>query len=816
MRNFLPSPISNLTSVMISVKHKIISVIFFLFLASLQLAAQTGTIKGRVYDQKNNEPLPFVNIIIDGSPTVGTTSDIEGNYTLAGVEPGYVRLVASFVGYQRYISEDVLVTRSHPVFIDIHMSEAAVTLQDVVIKPDAFVRKEESPLSLQTLSVREIERSPGANRDISKVVQSLPGVAQAVAFRNDLIVRGGGPAENSFYLDGVEIPNINHFATQGASGGPVGIINTDLIRQLDLYTGSFPAKRGNALSSVMELYQVDGNREKFGGRFTIGSSDIGLTLNGPITKNSSLVFSVRRSYLQLLFSALKLPFLPTYNDYQLKYKINLKNRDQISLISIGALDRSKLNTGIKEPDASQTYILGYLPEYNQWSYSIGIVYTHFRKRGYDNWVVSRNMLDNEEIKYRDNIEVEDSLLLRYTSRETGNRFRYEGITELSAWKLTYGAGFDFVEYTNKTYQKIFVADEVRTLDYSSYLGFFRWHMHGQVTRNFFREKLELSLGIRMDANSYSDRMNNLLNQLSPRFSASYAITDQWFLNFNIGRYYQLPPYTTLGFRDNRGDLVNDSLGIRYIASDQAALGIEFLPRKSGRISVEGFYKGYHHYPFSLTDSISMASKGGDYGSVGAEPVTPTSSGRAYGFEVLYRDVDLFKFNIILSYTYVRSEFTNATGEYIPSAWDNRNLLNITVGRKFKHHWEIGAKWRFAGGAPYTPWDVEKSSLKAAWDAQGRGYLDYSKFNTLRLPSFNQLDIRVDKGFYFKKWSLMFYIDIQNVLNFKAVLPDILVNTQPDGSVVTYIDADGNERYELRTIPNKTGTILPSVGIMIDF
>lgn len=622
---------------MISYKSTIISAILTVFIFSSELLAQTGVIKGRVFDQNTNNPLPFVNLIIDGKPSLGTTSDIDGNYTLSGVDPGYVRLVASFVGYQRVTTSDFLVTRSHPVFIDIPMKEEAVTLEDVVIKPDAFIRKEESPLSLQTLSIQEIERSPGANRDISKVVQSLPGVAQTVSFRNDLIVRGGGSGENSFYLDGVEIPNINHFATQGASGGPVGIINTDLIRQIDLYTGSFPAKRGNALSSVMELYQVDGNREKFGGRFPIGSSDIGLTLNGPVTKNSSLVFSVRRSYLQLLFSALKLPFLPTYNDYQLKYKVNLKNKDQISLISIGVLDNSKLNTGIKDPDAAQTYILGYLPEYNQWSYTIGLIYTHFREKGYDNWIVSRSMLNNEETKYRNNVDNPDSLLL---------------------------------------------------------------------------------------------------NQLSPRLSASYAFTDKWFLNFNIGRYYQLPPTTSLGFRDNNGTLVNDSLGIRYISSDQVALGIEFLPRRSSRISVEGFYKGYSHYPFSLTDSISMASKGGDYGAVGAEPVTSTSSGRAYGFEVLYRDVDLFKFNVILSYTYVRSEFTNAFGQYIPSAWDNRNLFNITVGRKFKYNWEIGAKWRYAGGSPYTPYDFNKSSLLAAWDAQGRGYLDYEQFNTLRLSSFS--------------------------------------------------------------------------------
>ena len=787
-----------------------------LTMTGTQVVAQDGgVIKGRVFDYKNNEPLPFVNIILENNPKKGATTDIDGNYTIENVEPGFVRLVSTFVGYQKNVTKEVMVTNSRPVFVDIPMQEAIVTLEDVIIRPDAFIRKEESPLSLQSLSIQEIERSPGANRDISKVVQSLPGVAQTVSFRNDLIVRGGGPAENRFYLDGVEIPIINHFATQGASGGPVGIINTDLIRGIDLYTGSFPAKRGNALSSVMELYQIDGNREKFGVRFTLCSSDIGLTLNGPITKNSSLVFSVRRSYLQWLFSLLKLPFLPTYNDYQLKYKIRFDQKNELSVISIGALDKSKLNTGIKDPDESQRYILGYLPVFNQWSYTFGLVFRHFREKGYDTWVASRSMLDNEEIKYRNNVEVPDSLLRNYQSRESSSRIRYEGLTDLKDWKITYGAGFDFIEYKNKTYQQIFYNNKLQVIDYSSYLSFFTWHLQGQVSKDFFKDKLELSLGIRMDANSYADRMANMLNQFSPRFSASYAFSDQWFLNFNIGRYFQLPPLTAMGYRSNNGTLVNDSLGIKYIASNQVALGLEWLPRKTMRISLEGFYKGYDDYPFSIADSVSLASKGGDYGVIGDEPVTPTSKGRAYGFEVLFRDVDLFKFNIIMAYTFVRSEFTDITGNYVPSAWDNRHLFTITVGRKFKYNWEIGAKWRYAGGAPYTPYDYAESSLVEAWNARGRGYLDYASYNTLRLRSFNQLDLRIDKSFYFKKWSFMVYLDIQNVLNTTSQQPDILVNTQPDGSVKTYIDPAGDERYELRTIPNQVGTILPSIGIMID-
>ncbi len=792
--------------------------LFLLFiLMGPNLVAQTGLIRGHILNHKNNEPIPFVNIIIDGKPTQGATSDVDGIFTISKVAPGYTRLIATAVGFKKFVSDDFLVTNAKTTDLDIRMDELVITLSQVEIKPSVVERNEETPVSLQKLTIQEIERSPGSNRDISKVIQSLPGVASSPSFRNDIIVRGGGPGENRFYLDGVEIPYLNHFSTQGASGGPVGIINVDFIREVQLYSSAFPTARGNALSSVMDLRQVDGNKEKFGGRISLGSSDLALTLNGPITKNSSMILSVRRSYLQLLFSALKLPFLPTYNDYQFKYKIDIDKRNQLSVISIGALDKNKLNTGIANPDDFQKYILQSLPVNDQWSYTFGLVYRHFRNRGYDTWVLSRNMLNNDQTKYTNNVEIPDSLLLKYNSQESENKLRYEGLTDLVKWKITYGAGLEYAKYTNKTYQKIFVGNQLRTLNYNSMIEMWKWNVFGQVNRAFFNDRLNLNLGIRMDANNYSDLMNNLLKQFSPRFSASYSfIPDKFFINFNVGRYYQLPAYTSLGFRSNSGILVNDSLGIKYISADHLVLGFEYLPVTNAKISLEGFYKYYRNYPFSIRDSVALASKGTDFGAVGDEPLLPISKGRAYGFEILVRNADIFKFNFIMTYTFVRSEFTNYDGEYIPSAWDNRHLINVTVGRKFKHNWEIGAKWRFAGGQPYSPWDMNKSSLVVAWDAQGKGYINYDAFNTLRLTSFNQLDIRIDKGFYFKKWSLMFYLDVQNVLNFQSQQPDLLVNTQEDGSVVKYIDQEGQERYKLRTIENSAGTVLPAIGIMIDF
>ena len=226
---------------------KIWPAIIFIILAFIAVqsagAQNSGKIEGIVKDATTNEPLPFVNIIIKGT-TIGTTSDLDGKYIITGLAPGFVTLQASFVGYEMGYSPEIQVTNANISFTEIKLSVKATTINEVVIKASPFRKTEESPVSLTRIGVSEIETNPGSNRDISKVIRSFPGVGSAASFRSDIIIRGGGPSESRFYLDGVEIPNINHFATQGSSGGPVGILNADFISGVNFYSGAFPASRG--------------------------------------------------------------------------------------------------------------------------------------------------------------------------------------------------------------------------------------------------------------------------------------------------------------------------------------------------------------------------------------------------------------------------------------------------------------------------------------------------------------------------------------------------------------------------------------------
>ena len=792
----------------------------FFILISISLFSQSGEngiIEGRVFNSKNNEPVPFANIVIWGT-TIGAVSDFDGNFIFTGVKPGFVELRVSSIGFETYISEDILVTNANRVFLDIPLNETAVDLEAVVVKASVFRKKEESPNSLRRIGIQEIEKNPGSNRDISKVIQSLPGIAPTVSYRNDLIVRGGGPGENRFFLDGIEIPNLNHFATQGSSGGPTGILNVDFIREVEYYSSAFPTAKYNALSSVFEFKQVDGNKDKLKTRATIGASDLALTLDGPTGDNSSIIFSVRRSYLQLLFKVIGLPFLPIYNDYQLKYKFKIGQKDEISIISLGALDFNELNLDANETEY-QRYILEYLADNDQWNYAIGAVYKHYRDNGYDTWVLSRNYLNNKQIKYRNNVEIDSLKTLDYDSDEIENKFRYENnIIDVNGLKISYGLNFEYAKYFNKTYNKIFISDQLFDFNYEASLKLFKYGLFGQVSKKFLDEQLNISFGVRSDATDYSESTNNLLKQISPRFSTSYSLTDELFLNISTGRYYQLPPYTTLGFKNTLGEYVNKENKITYISADHIVSGIELLPNENSKFTIEGFFKFYNNYPFSITDSVSLASKGGGFGTYGDEQVVSKSQGRSYGAEVYYRNKSLYKFNVVLSYTLFWSEFKDKNDKYIPSSWDNRNIFNISATRSFGKNWDIGFKWRYVGGSPYTPYNEDKSSIKSAWDIRGRAYFDYNKYNSLRFKPFHQLDIRLDKSFYFAKWSLMGYIDIQNLYAFKGDAQDILVkDTDANGNPIIEPDEFGVERYQLKYLDSEGGaTILPSVGIIVEF
>ena len=423
---------------------------FAALLACTRAAAGTPEsgypVNGRVIDRLTRRPVAYAAVVPVGQEQQGVSTDSAGRFTLRRVRPGIHRLSASSVGYKSVVTPEYIVSAATP-FIEIELEEDATQLEAVTVVPSPFRATAESPVGLQVIGLREIEKSPGANRDVSRIVRSYPGVSfSPVGYRNDLIVRGGGPSENKFYMDGIEIPNINHFATQGATGGPVSIVNADLIREISFYTGAFPADRSGALSSVLDFRLRDGNPEKQTFKATLGASEVGLSGSGHIGGKTSYLFSLRQSYLQLLFKMIGLPFLPNYIDGQFKVKTRFSERDELTVLGLAGFDNMKLNLDEEGEDAE--YLLSYLPRIRQETFTVGASWRHYAGRHVQTVTLSHTYLNNRNLKYRDNDDSsEENLTLRLRSVEQKTTLRAENRSCLGRWTVREGAELSYSSYT---------------------------------------------------------------------------------------------------------------------------------------------------------------------------------------------------------------------------------------------------------------------------------------------------------------------------------------------------------------------------------
>lgn len=781
--------------------------------------SQTASVKGVVTDEVTGEPIPFVSVVVQGEPS-GTSTDFEGGFELSGLTPGVVNLSFSSVGYNTANRLEVELTPARPAFLNVALSPFTVAVDAAEVVAATAKGEEEAPVSLRRIGTNEIKRNPGGGRDISKAIRSLPGVAAIPSFRNDIVIRGGAPNENRFYIDGIEIPNINHFQTQGASGGPVGMINVDLVEEVEFYSGAFPATRGNALSSVMEFGFKTARTDQWTSNAVVGTSDLGLTFEGPTGENSSLILSARRSYLQFLFELLGLPFLPIYNDFQFKWVYQPSADERLTVLGIGAYDDFQLNLSVADDTTAEDYvdqvaILDALQVNRQWNYAMGVKYDRFTEDGRWTWVASRNMLSNRAFKHVDNDETQRRTL-DYLSREMENKLRLErrryGEQGL---KLTWGAQYEYARFTNDTYTEryLFLQDTLVTIDFNSALDLHKYGAFIQASKPFSEGRLTLSGGLRVDGNEVNAAMANPLRQLSPRVAMRWSVAPKLSVNANVGRYYQLPSYLILGYVDG-GQRVNQP-DAQYLQCDQAVLGLRYdWTEKNTTLGLEGFAKGYDGAPVSLTTGIALANLGADFGVVGNEAVRFDGVGRAYGLEFLAQRRLYNKVYGLLAYTYVRSEY-EFNGAFTPSAWDSRHIVSMTGGAKLNRDWEIGVRWLYSGGLPFTPYDLDVSLDRSYWDVANVPQLDYAQLNAGRNAAFSQLDLRIDKKWFFETWSLDVFMDVQNVFGQVPDAPEALDVVRDPSTGTPIPDPVNPARYQARYIGLNSGSAIPAIGLIVE-
>ena len=434
-----------------SLKIPILSTLILLTCSFSILHSQNvGVLAGSVKDKITQEALIGVTLMVDGT-TLGSVTDVNGNFRIGDIPAKSYNITASYLGYAPQTRFNVVVTSGNTNFLNFELEPSSNTLNAVVISENRSVRVAslETPLSIQNLSVEEIKSNPGGNFDISRVVQALPGVGGTAGsvggFRNDLVIRGGGPNENVYYLDGMEIPVINHFATQGAAGGPTGILNVSFIEDATLASSAFQARYDNALSSVLQFRQRDGNPERFQGNFRLSGTEAAITAEGPLGKKNgpaTFLASARRSYLQFLFSALDLPIRPDYWDFQYKITWKLNPNTTFTTLGVGAIDQFYF-AAPKNSTPENNYVLGSVPSINQWNYTQGFALKQLRKNGYWNLVFSRNMFDNQLDQFEDNFNADQTdeakRVLKLNSQEIENKLRFDYNGYTGKWKYSYGA-----------------------------------------------------------------------------------------------------------------------------------------------------------------------------------------------------------------------------------------------------------------------------------------------------------------------------------------------------------------------------------------
>ena len=741
------------------------------------LAAQTGEIRGTVTDAATKEPLAGVNITLRGTNR-GAATDQNGEYSLSGLAVGGYSVAFSMLGYEKWIRSDILIKSNKTTWVDAALQSRVIEGDEITVTAAShFTKEKNAPVSLRSLNYEEVRRSPGAREDISRMVQNLPGVVPTTDDRNDLVVRGGSPSEVLFLIDNIEIPNPNHFGTQGATGGPISMINNEFIENVDFMAGGFPAKFGDKLSGVMDISYRNGNPQAFNGKFDLNFAGAGGNFEGPLAGGTgSWMFALHRSFLDFMESMLDVGGIPIYSNFQGKISLKPTPSTRISILGIGGVDRIEIEP---EPDFADwaedetdttdvehvinkttQYLLGATVT-RLWSKNLYSSFT--ASHSFNKYLIDYNRRDHI-ISRRGSEENLDLVPVPGGDRDVYDNLSLEKTTDLKA-DLTFvsddrsefslGVRLKMVEYDHKITTRPFdTLNIVGELSSPSVVKTQqsptpKFGAFAHYTKHL-TSQIHLNMGLRYDYFKVLKTQN-----ISPRASLGYRASNRLTFNFASGIFYQAPEFLYItGDPKNRKNL-------KSLRSTHLIGGFDYLLTESTLFSLEFYQKYYASYPVSNApgfDFFSTANSGGTYGAVFSGELTSKGSGKASGLELLLQKKLVEGLYGLTSYSFAKIEHQALDGIMRPGEFDNRHVLNIVLGYRLNKSFEFSLKWRYAGGRPYTPFDVPASI------AGGRAILDVSKINSERFVPYHRFDLRYDYRKFFKKATLVTYFSIENVYN----------------------------------------------------
>jgi hypothetical protein len=725
------------------------SVALLALLAGRPLAGQGAPAEGRVLDLVTGRPIPGAVVTVPGTPLRAATGP-DGVFRFSAVPPGVWPFQAAAIGFRPAVRSDVVVAPGRNPEVVLRLEPLPLQLADIVVEPEYFEQAPGAATSTQALTNEEIRRLPGGLEDVARAVAAQPGVVQVSNGRNDLIVRGGAPSENLFLIDGVEVDNINHFGTQGATGGPLSFVNLDFVRDVTFSTGGFGARYGDRLSSVLGIDLKDGRSDRVGGRATVASSQFGLDVEGPLGDKGSFLLSGRRSYLDFVFRAAGFGFIPEYWDLLGKATYRPTARDEISFFTIGALDDVDFINDTEDQRYDNAEVLGNAQD----RYVAGVSYRRVLGRGLFDLRLGRNFVDYEFIQ-RDTLLNE---VFSSASRESETALRADlGWTFGDGWDVHAGVQGKLAHVRGSAlFPEGFEGDFGDSIPSDSTAWDQRYTKlaaYTEVSRSVAR-RARFALGVRADAFTALEQPASW----GPRLSLAYDLTMHTTIAVSGGVYRQAPAYVWVA-----SNAINERLS--HIRTDQAVVSVEHRVRPDTRVRLELYGKRYDDYAASTFRTyLVLANTGAGFGGAeddefaafGFDPLVSDGDGEAYGGELLVQkrlsEVPLYGTGAV-SVGWAR--YTPLDGRQRDGSYERRVNANLSGGYRFSPNWEVALKFRFGTGLPYTPYNAD-------------GSRDPAQLNTERFPVTHTLDIRADRRWNFRAWNLVVYLDIQNIYNRKNV------------------------------------------------
>ncbi len=715
---------------------------------------RVGIIRGQVVNGETEMPVEGVAVTAR-SPHHGAqltvVSGDNGRFILPGVGVGTYTLSAASLGYATAQVADVVVRSNRITFVEIALNATPIEMEGIVVTGGYFSKKKEEATSRVSYSGEEIRRAPGSAGDVSRIFMTLPSVAKVSDDSNGLAVRGGSPSENAFFVDNIEIPNINHFPAQGSSSGPIGLLNTDLIQNATFHTGGFASRYGNRLSSVMDIELRDGNREEFDAQLDLNFAGFGAVVEGPIGGRSSYLASFRRSFLDLLVDAIgtETDVAPRYSDATVKLAWDLNDRHR--LVTLGVLGLDDLAATQAAAVDNDRIVYG---DQKTQEGAVGVDWRALWSDG----VLSNTTLSYMTTGYEEDLweTSSDIKLIRKDSREGALTLRNTNRVRLGRGaSLRFGgeaktlvADFNqtMSEYTGSLGQvvpELVMDDRVTTA---------RAALFANLVTNPL-PRVTVTLGLRSDYFGYTGDWS-----LSPRAALSLQATERTSLNLSGGIFRQSLPLILLAQQENNRTLP-EPWAVHVVG------GVEHFFSDDTRMTLEGYWKDYRDFPVDpaepglfVVDELVYR-----YGFFfNHDQLVSEGRARARGVEFLLQKKLARGFYGLASASYSKAEYQAGDGIWRDRVYDNRWTASLEGGYKPSNKREFSLRWIYAGGPPYTPLDLEASA------AEGRDVLDGSKVNQARYPDYHSLNLRFDRRFHFQGSNLVGYVSIWNVYNRKNV------------------------------------------------